>query len=178
MSSSENPVQNSPVFSVSEADLAASTGIHRKMLLVLRQTNLIAGVDWIKERKEIKLTANAAQKLRDAYARLLPGSLKSMSVEKTPPDPELEQKVAPLDAGERGQGVKAQLTELTVRGASPTNFKQLRALAPDGEPCLVRVQDTANFLPGSKLFARWISTGLYQFEGPYPRWRGDKLYRS
>lgn len=142
-------------FCVREADLSERLGVNRRGLCALRGEHLLLGVDFVKIGRARFYCDDGVQKLAAAVSRgaaseaLLPS------------------------AGLSEASPALQLFNFTVRRKA-TNTKVLECLDETGKTVLVRVRDSANFLPGMPVSA--VPYGdlhnVYEFAGAYPRFRG------
>jgi hypothetical protein len=75
-------------------------------------------------------------------------------------------------------GQKSSTTTLLAWRSPQKNTRILIAYLPETDPTnpnnlvTVNVRDNFNFMPGMKLPARFVSKGVYDLEGPLPRYRG------
>lgn len=179
--------QNFAAKNVAESDLPGRLGVSRPLLRLLRDELLAEGADWELREKQIWLSETAVEKIAAGYGRLKDGSLADLKSEKSPPEggtPNPEKKgaggTAPSPALKNG-GAPAPavvLHELRVWKADGyAGGRMLLARTIAGKAVKVRVRSTEKFCPGMVLYASRVNGELYQFQGPYPRWRGERLYR-
>lgn len=141
-------------FSVWESHLALRLGVNRRDLIPLRQRHLQEGIHFVKNDRRLLYSALGVEKMS---AVLSDGA-------------EAEKSLSTTVLSEP-QG-KLEVLEFVVRRKA-ANTHVLECLA-DGKIVMVRVKDSAKFVPGMKVAA--VPYGdlpnVYEFAGPYPRFRG------
>jgi hypothetical protein len=166
----DSVAQNFPPKIVAEGELVDRLGVSRPVLRLLRDELLQEGADWELRDKQIWLNEPAVTKIADGYRRLKPASLAELK--NGPSSVRLDQKKGPPASP------AVVLHELRVWKADGyAGGHILLARTVGGKSVRVRVRSTANFCPGMILYGRQLNEELYEFAGPYPRWRGERLYR-
>lgn len=141
-------------FSVFESDLATRLGVTRRDLVALRwEHRLQEGVDFLKTGRRIVYCNTGVEKLAAAISTASKTMLPAAALSQPAPAPDV--------------------STFTVR-RKPANTRVLECSDTSGKTAIVRVRDSALFLPGMKVDA--VPYGdhpnVYEFAGAYPRFRG------
>lgn len=142
-------------FCVREADLSERLGLNRRSVSELRGQELLQGVDFVKIGRA-RFYCEAGVKKMAAF--LSNGGASDALMP---------------SAGLSEASPAAQLFNFTVRRKA-ANTKVLECRDEAGKTVLVRVRDSLNFLPGMPVSAKPYGDlhNVYEFAGPYPRFRG------
>jgi hypothetical protein len=141
-------------FSVFESDLSARLGVTRRDLVAMRWEHLQEGVDFLKTGRRVVYCNAGIEKLAAAISN---GSSKAM-----------------LPAGGLSEPTPTRVLFTFKVRRKPANTRVLECIDETGKTVIVRVKDSAHFLPGMKVTA--VPYGdlhnVYEFAGAYPRFRG------
>lgn len=140
-------------FSVFESDLAVRLGVARRELVAMRWEHLQEGVDFLKTGRRVVYCHAGVEKL---------AAIAGTDSKKMLPA-----------AGLSEPAPTREVFTFTVR-RKPANTRALECTDTAGKTVIVRVRDSALFLPGMKVTA--VPYGdhpnVYEFAGAYPRFRG------